>query len=141
MISDTAALDQVVAKMRETGHQVFKSMLGNEHGLRCARCTQFHNHSEFRKWSKPCKPKQSAKAMVEQQASQKLKHNLKVQELMAIKRLEEDLDAGTPPTKSRRTEDNRILAPAQADDKTEAEELNSDFPPAREKPAGTLTVK
>ncbi len=60
---------------------------------------------------------------------------------MAIKRLEEDLDAGTPPTKSRCTQDNRILAPAQADDKTVADELNSEAFPAKEKPADPLIVK
>lgn len=112
--------------MRETGQQVVKRIRGNDHGLRCLRCAQFHNHSEFGKLSRPCKPTQQAKKVVEQQTPRTLENNLKVQELMATKRLGEEINVGTPPFKNRCTGDNKALAPTQDDDQIEAEELNSE---------------
>ena len=96
-VSDTTALDKLVAKMRETGHQLVRGMRGNDHGLKCLRCFSFHNHKEFGKWSEPCKPKQKVEAVVSQQAAKKLHHNLEYAKQFAGKTIDYENSQENPP--------------------------------------------
>ena len=98
-VSDTIALGNLMAKMRETGHQLVRGMRGNDHGLSCLRCHSFHNHKEFGKWAKPCRPKQSPKEVVDQQGERNLKHNLELQNQFAMKRRAQEFEADIPPLK------------------------------------------
>jgi len=70
-ITNESALNNLIERMKLTGHILVNWQRGHVHGLKCERCGQIHQHAEFHKWKKPCVPKPTPRQLLQFQAKQK----------------------------------------------------------------------